>query len=66
VTARDIVRTVRESGGFFTLTDDGFRLCNANRVTLAIVAEIRAHRDDIRKQLLLAHAHTLPDRGPAR
>jgi hypothetical protein len=51
MTARDIVRTVRESGGYFVLDGDGFRLCNANRVSLAVVAEIRAHRDAIKTEL---------------
>jgi hypothetical protein len=67
MTAREIITRTRESGGFFVLTDDGgFTLRNANRVSLAVVAEIRAHRDEIREQLLLAYAHTLPERGAAR
>jgi hypothetical protein len=66
MTARDIIRTVRESGGYFVLDDDGFRLRNANRCTLAVVAQVREHRDEIRTQLLLAYAHNLPKRGAAR
>jgi hypothetical protein len=60
VTARDIVRTVRESGAYFTLIDDGFTLRNAKRVPPAIVDQLRAHRDDVHVQLLLAYAHALP------
>jgi hypothetical protein len=51
MTAREIITRTREAGGYFVLDVDGFRLCNANRLTLATVAQIRAHRDAIKTEL---------------